>query len=390
MPDRSEGSVLGSGPEEMLPERGDPFAFEEQPPRDLTPEELAELYPSGSERSREAEGAEVQPPAGGREDRGMSAVGPQMPDDLFGEVESAAEVAEPSLPDMPVPTFEPEPPREASRFSTAAALPSPSVQPPASPAPPELDSEEALVNLFVSDDQLRDLWAWADTLRGRVYQEIDNLNLARRLLDQIEQSRNQLMASRDNFEEAERILGEVEFRIHHAGRVREWSRSIGTRLLLYELVWALAIVVGMLYLPSGVTRFVQQNLPNLSEQTALDTNTAVFTLLWGGLGGVVGALVALRTHVARDQDFDRQWSIWYVTNPMMGVVMGAFVFLIVRAGLFALLPNSETQIQSIWLVYAFAWLAGFQQNVAFDLVERVVKVFALSRDSERDDPDRGG
>ncbi len=389
MPDQSEGSVIGRGPEEMLPERGDPFAFEEEPPRDLTPEELAELYPAGSERSREAEGADVEPPAESREDHGMGAVGPPMPDDLFGEAETAAEIAAPVLPEMPVPTFEPEAAPAESRFSTAAALPSPSATPPELPEAPELDSDEALIKLFVSDDHLRELWTWADSLRGRVYQEIDNLNLARRLLDQIELARNQLMASRDNFEEAERTLGEVEFRIHHAGRVREWSRSLGTRLLLYELAWALAIVVGMLYLPNGVTRFVQLNFPALTEQTAFDTHTAVFTLLWGGLGGVVGALVALRTHVARDQDFDRQWSIWYVTNPMMGVVMGAFVFLIVRAGLFALLPNSETQIQSTWLVYAFAWLAGFQQNVAFDLVERVVKVFALSRDTGRDDPENG-
>ena len=360
MPEPNEASVIGRGREEMVPERGDPFAYDELDPRDLTPEDLARLY-AEEEEPVSAEGVEpgyIGPP----EDHGLGAVGPPLPEDLEPEPEAEAEAARPV------------------RFSTAMPLPSPVADLEPEPESPDLAADEALVGMLVPDARLRSLWERADVLRSRVYEEVENLQLATRLLDKIERARNMLMAGRENFEEAERILAEVEYRIHHARRVREWSRTLGVRLLLYEVAWALLIVAGMVFLPVLVPRV----FPAASADSLQDIHVALITMLWGGLGGVVGALVALRTHVARDQDFDRQWSIWYLTNPLMGIVLGAFIFLIVRAGLFALLPSSGGEIQSTWLVYALGWLAGFQQNVAYDLVERVVRIFEVE---DREEPE---
>ncbi len=364
MPDPNEASVVGRGREAMVPERGDPFAGDEMDPRDLTPEDLARLY-AGEEAApaREEKPGFIGPP----EDHGLGAVGPPLPEDL----EAGAAEGEPGA--------EAEAAR-ALRFSTAMPLPSPVAGLEPEPESPGLAADEALLGMLVPDARLRSLWDRADVLRSRVYEEVENLQLATRLLEKIERARNMLMAGRENFEEAERILAEVEYRVHHARRVREWSRTLGVRLLLYEVAWALIIVAGMVFLPVLVPRV----FPAASADSLQDIHVALITMLWGGLGGVVGALVALRTHVARDQDFDRQWSIWYLTNPLMGIVLGAFIFLIVRAGLFALLPSSGGEIQSTWLVYALGWLAGFQQNVAYDLVERVVRIFEVE---DREEPE---
>ncbi len=396
MPESTEGSVQGRGQEEMMPERGDPFELEEGIPQDLSPEELAGLYPAGHDRGGkdEDDSAEMNDEEGAHEpdsaargaelpeDHGLGAVGPPLAEDLFAEAEEGplADSREIALPVGEAPSARGEP-----RFSTLTDLaPSPiaGVEPP--PATETLPPDQDMVGLLVPEERVGGLWRRADDLRDRIYGNIDNLHLARQLLDQVERARNQLMSGRENYEEAERALSEVEYRIHHAGRVREWSRTIGTRLLLYELAWALAIVLGMMYLPNAVSGFVASSSTLGGTSNLLDASIGVTTMLWGGLGGVVGALVALRKHVARDQDFDRQWSIWYITNPLMGVVLGAFVFLLVRAGLFALLPGSEAQIQSTWLIYAFAWLAGFQQNVAYGLVERVVRIFDVERSTVPD------
>ncbi len=388
MPDSSEGSVRGRGPKEMLPERGNPFAFDEGEPRDLTAEELAELYPVGSERAvgdpsladdyqvgPEDRGAEsvrtgVMSPA---EDHGLGAIGPPLPEDFFGGGEERTQTG---MPEIPMPGAEETEEDRGPFISTRAIpMPSPIADMSGGPTSEKLAAAEDLANLLVPEARLRNLWLRADDLRDRVYRSIDSLHLARQLLDQIEQGRNQLMAGRENYEEAERVLNEVEYRLHHAGRVREWSRTVGNRLLIYEILCAVAIVAGMIFLPSAVSTFVEANFSTVAPEGLVDASTAITTMLWGGLGGVVGALMALRTHIAREQDFDQQWSIWYVTNPIMGIVLGAFVFLVVRAGLLALLPGSEAQIQSTWLLYALAWLAGFQQNVAYKLVERLVSIF---------------
>ncbi|HKZ54007.1 MAG TPA: hypothetical protein VJ123_00890 [Anaerolineales bacterium] len=377
MTDVNEGSVEGRGKSEMVPERGDPFAFEGDP-RDLTAEELAALLPSGLERRQEPAHDAAQP---------QGALAPEFPamgteeDHGLGAVEAGAVEESPAReqPWRPAATERRAPiaagRSSAPRYSTVGRSTLGSADA-AVTGRSEVVGEfsEEMVQLLVSDERLRQVWDRADFLRSRVYDEINNLPLARQLLDRIERARNQLMAGRENFEEAERVLNEAEYRIHLAARVTEWSASIGKRLLVYELAWVLVIALGMLYLPR-LAQDVAQSAFAAGESVLSDLSVILNTMLWGGLGGVVNALVGLRTHVARDQDFDRQWAMWYVTNPIMGIVLGAFVFLIVRGGLLAILPNSGGEIQSTWLVYAFGWIAGFQQNVAYDLVERVVKIF---------------
>lgn len=398
MQEDREGSVVGRGKEEMVPERGDPFDYDEMPPRDLTPEELAELYPAGAERKESADASAVETPVPANDevtvegaiaaveveaepglegpplDHGLGAVGEPLPEDMLAEEEVAApmEVDE-------IPAAEGKQPRFTT-LGRAGAGPFEGMVPgePSVPAISEgLAADGELVSLLVSDDRLRALWNRVDLLRQRVYQEIDNLMLARQLLNQLERARNQLMASRGNFEEAERALSEVEYRVYHAGRVRAWSATIGVRLLYYEILWVLLIIAGMLFLPQLMEGYIPQAFPSEAAVILSDVKTAISTMMWGGLGGVVAALMGLRLHVAQEQDFDRQWSIWYITNPIMGIVLGAFVFLIVRASLFALLPSSEAQIQSTWLIYALGWLAGFQQNVVYDLVGRLVKILEV-------------
>ena len=40
-------------------------------------------------------------------------------------------------------------------------------------------------------------------------------------------------------------------------------------------------------------------------------------MIWGGLRGEVGALHALWRHVARDEGFDKQFTLWYITSPIL-------------------------------------------------------------------------
>ena len=65
--------------------------------------------------------------------------------------------------------------------------------------------------------------------------------------------------------------------------------------------------------------------------------------------------------------------------PIMGVILGAFIYLVVQGGLLSMTAEASIQdITSPFIIYLFAFIVGYQQNVAWGLVRRVVQVFQLS------------
>ncbi len=238
-----------------------------------------------------------------------------------------------------------------------------------------------MVKQLVPLQTVRELWDRVDDLHESVKKEISSLPLARQLLDQLQAARNYLMAGPEYYEEAERLLNEVDYRVALAQRVQEWSYTLGVRLLLYELAWVVLLAAGMFILPWLVSR-VGPSLgyvpgPSNGAQSTDWLVVALKSVIWGGLGGVTGALYALWRHVAREQDFDKQYTMWYITNPIMGLALGAFVYLVIQAGLFSLTAGAQQNISSAAMVFVLAWITGFQQNVAYDMVRRILQLFRI-------------
>jgi hypothetical protein len=211
------------------------------------------------------------------------------------------------------------------------------------------------------------VWRWADSLRGRIYKEIDNLKLARRMLDELDGARNHLLGDNPDVEGAERLLGQVEYQLHLSRRVRRWSTTLGPRLLMVVLGWLLILFIGMLVIPGLVSGAMGGSISSVSPQTL---RTAALTALWGGVGGALSALLGLRRHMLQYQDFDRQWSLWYLVSPLVGILFGGLVFLVLRVGLSTLAPSTGGDFESAWLAYALGGLAGLQQNFLYNLIGR--------------------
>ncbi|HEY57307.1 MAG TPA: hypothetical protein G4O04_01985 [Anaerolineae bacterium] len=367
-----EGAGREMVPEEMLEEvpaakEPTPAAEKEALPSALTPEEVV-AHVGGVEGEAFPEGP---PPA--EEDKGMGAMEPLLPPEVLGETAG---------PQAEVPLPPPEAMRGAPVF-TSAALEAPGPVGPSQPPPlgePVPPSPE-MVKQLVPLQRVQELWDRVDNLHQSVKKEISSLPLARRLLDDLQAARNYLMAGLEYYEEAERLLNEVDYRVALARRVREWSYTIGVRLLFYELAWVVVLAVGMFFLPWVIYR-VGPSLgysPNAmaGPQSVLWLVVALKSVIWGGLGGVTGALYALWRHVAREQDFDKQYTMWYITNPIMGLALGAFVYLVIQAGLFSLTASAQQNITSAAMVFVLAWVTGFQQNVAYDMVRRILQLFRI-------------
>jgi hypothetical protein len=214
-------------------------------------------------------------------------------------------------------------------------------------------------------------------LELRIGREIDNPHLRKLLQNQLNVAGDQNIRNREQFDEAERVINEVENRINLAERVRAWSASVRMRIILLEIAFAVFIIIGLIFLPDALTSVAPSILPAQASGILSSLDLLVNSMLWGGLGGVFSALIGLQTHKILEEDVDRNWAVWYIATPFMGFVMGAFLFLIVRAALLLIFPSTGAQITSGWIIYLVSGLVGFQQNFAYEIVERIIK--ALDR-----------
>jgi len=243
--------------------------------------------------------------------------------------------------------------------------------------PADKPEKKKLIKFFIRENQMKDLWRRASVAKDNVDAHINNPSTASQLLDRIKSARNELMAGEENYEIAERHINEVEYRIAFVQRVKDWSSRLGMGLFVYETVWGIVLLVFM-FLVLGPAAFISS-----AEAGTAELSQEVIFLLgsmtWGGLGGVIGAWLSLIKHISKDQDFDRLHTLWYINSPVMGIGVGAVIYLILRAGLLSLSGPAQ-EITSPLIIYLLAWLAGYQQNVFTSLVKRMLKVFEIDED----------
>lgn len=391
----SDNPLEGTGGE-MLPDKGLPFDdigddYEtitdvldeiDAPPDDLfagddvndfLEESISTLAGVSSEPSLEAE-----------RDRGLSAVDPILSDAEF-PMDAGLPNSEISIPTensargMPIYS-------EAALLDPSAAAAMYDAKFRASSS--SLDADRALLDLFVTRPRLEALWLRIDQAQKDISEKIPNLNIARGLMDQLERARNEIMAARDNYEETERSIGEVELRIAITKR-SEKNLPIAFGLFFYELLLGGFLAYCLVWFPPLVRDVALANFgtdallafPTLATDMVLGTSA----LIWGGIGGVIGAIYYLGKHVSHDVDFNKQFSLWYLASPLLGMLLGAFVYLVMQGGLVAMtIDNSSgtTQVSFPLPIYVLSFIVGFQQNVAYDLIRRILSVFRLGLEEE--------
>ena len=383
-----ESPVEGKG-EEMLPERGIPFDdddptagmisdFEEDDltadaePRDLTPEELADLLGE----SPPGEMGEIPAaPAASEPDSGMHAEQPILSAEDFAAEPALAAGVELPLPGQASTTGAPLY-AEAAFEDIGPTAGIPETEPPDTTR--NLDSEEEMLDFFITKKALRALWSRIETAQAGIPRQVPNLDIARGLMDQLERARNELMGGRENYEEAERSVGEVELQIAVIERARVENKN-AIYLFVYQLYWLVFVICAWIWLVPLLRDVV---LNSLSPDT-IDLFPTLGSDLIGVVGGVAGAFFALVRHVSAKLDFSKSYSMWYITNPLMGMIWGGFVFMVMRAGMLSLTAGSgdAAEITSAWALYLLAFIVGFQQNVANDIIRRILKIFQLGDES---------
>jgi hypothetical protein len=438
MSNQDEGSLQGQGSSVMLPSRGNPFPVEAQgtegteglsggepgalpDPHDLSPDDLAAMFPSSQDEREAPVGdataspsigasamtaeSEAQPSSMADASASMSA------EDLAAQFPTSAEArgadmgaasAEPPpgarmMPD--VPTIAPGMNIPSTTVVGGQALPgmrafgggglqiSENVGISAEAYQPgqALPGQGDLVKLLVPDSLLTNLWLEIDTLKDDV-SSLRGISRAgaREILARLTAARNYLLNDRANFEEADREASEARYLLERIKR-SGWSQQ-SRAILAYLLGFLVVIVLGAM-----ITNRLAETIGPLLKGPLFGApfDQVWSTMLWGGIGGLTGSMYGLWVHVARDQDYDPQYAMWYYTNPLLGLIFGLFVYIVMRATVLPVLSGGQDLQTPLYIIYIFAWAVGFQQNLALSLANSVLKKLIPEEEKGQPAPSAG-
>lgn len=285
-----------------------------------------------------------------------------------------------------------EPPIRVTDAEILSAMPDPRIVP---PGPGKEGDDTPLPAVVIrTEDQKSGVIKRLDTVRDTEWQKafhakIDLLykqiseefttppDVAQKMLDMLREARQLMIDSPEEYGNAEFRVMQVAAMMQRRRQSRRQARFLGPWIFFYLTFWLLVFTAGLVF-NNQVTEFVRIWGRITPEQLA-NVSPIVNTMLWGGIGGVVGGMYALWYHVADRQDFDKHYSMWYYVQPLMGLVLGAITFLILAGGFLIVQvniadPNASTGARLI--PYLVAVLAGFKQDFVYDQLERVVSIFA--------------
>ncbi len=237
----------------------------------------------------------------------------------------------------------------------------------------ETKPDPELLRTLIPDERLSSLWQEIDALQREI---VENVGGDRTLTDTHQQellrASNLLLEGRHNYDKARAIVYRIRGDLARERKVEEWTARYGKGLIAYYGVWGVVLVALAILGPQ-----IAQLGTRLGISAALVDGYAA--ALWGAFGGLVGAIWVLLNRRTR-RDFDPSQLTWYIFNPVLGLVMGVIAYVIFYAGIVssaALAPGAESALNdSPFALYIFCFLAGNQQQVVLDLLNRFRKVVA--------------
>jgi hypothetical protein len=249
--------------------------------------------------------------------------------------------------------------------------PAPMVRP--RPMPP------AVIN---AGDYASSLPATDSAVRAQLTEEIDDLYrktvdtvsenkaLAERCQSTLKKARALLQTTSADTADVEALLERVRATLARADRSVLASRRYGPPLAGYSVLWVVVLLLLLVFDREAAGWLGRQaGRPGLSSLIDLAPYWAC--MMWGGMGAAAGALYGLYRHFAQ-RDFDSEHKIGYLVQPVLGVVVGALVYVTAGALFFAIGEGQSYTASPITAVHPLALLsalAGFELRHAYRLLD---------------------
>ncbi|MBN1991422.1 MAG: hypothetical protein JW953_01875 [Anaerolineae bacterium] len=184
----------------------------------------------------------------------------------------------------------------------------------------------------------------------------------------LSQAQDIILEDPRQYDEALYRVAIVRTMIARKRNLRRWSYTWGSFVFFYAVVWLVAFIAGFL-LDAQLQNFITETNAQVDAVRA-----AWFSALAGGIGGVIGILYSLYWHVAMKQDFDRQYVMYYLVQPVMGFVLGSVIYFIIEAGFLVFGGQGLVGTRMVVaLQVLLGWIAGFRQRFVFEMIDKIVQ-----------------
>jgi hypothetical protein len=225
---------------------------------------------------------------------------------------------------------------------------------------------------YVGLKQRQALWQEISEMYRQVPEVLSTDELHDEALTLLQKAQDILMEKPRQFDVAQYCVSQVRTILIRRKNTTRWTNTYGWATFLYEVLWIVALSAAILFAPVVVNWIegILGTLPSFIVVADLWNTSA-----WGAVGGVAGALYSLYWHAAHEKDFDKQYIMWYIVQPVFGVIIGAAIYIFFGAGLINIIGESGTGVTTPLdlFPYAVAWLAGFRQRFILELVDRFVQ-----------------
>lgn len=248
----------------------------------------------------------------------------------------------------------------------------------------DIPTNVALRNMLVTPKRITELWEEIDEVYDMVVNDVrGHFETTEAAIADLQKAKMLLMSSEDNYDNAQQLLMHVKARLRLEQKVRSWTRTRGTWLAIYLIAWLFLITL-LSFMTNRVSAVMDLFVPSWMVSMYLPA-------LFGGMGGVIGALWVLIKHAAQKRDFDPIHTTWYVTNPFMGLALGVIAYLVVWGGGNVLTsvasPGATTFTEagetSIAL-YLICLIVGFNQNLLWRLLDKFIKSITPADDEDNE------
>jgi len=171
-------------------------------------------------------------------------------------------------------------------------------------------------------------------------------------------------------------MGMLEQLRKRAGKVG-WSASALGVITFAELLLLLAALVPVM----GAGAPLDSGKPaHLSYLWWAGTATkpmvfVIVSLIGGALGGALHAMASLTAHVAGG-DFGRTWTMWYLTNPVVGAALATIFLFVLQAGLGG---QAAPTTGGLYGIAAVATLSGLFSRHALNKLKDIFDVAFASK-----------
>jgi hypothetical protein len=219
----------------------------------------------------------------------------------------------------------------------------------------------------------RAVWTMTVELYQQVAEILGGDDHQPRALQLLSEAQQALLETPRQLDIALQRVGQVQSLVAWRRNVNRWASSYGWGILAYETAWIGLMGWGVV----AATTVVNAILKVVGSAQGLEPALGLWgTTLWGGLGGALGALYSLYRHVAKTRDFDKRYTMWYVVQPVIGLLLGALVYLLVGSGFqTGQGANQDGAVSTFSLFsYAVACIAGYGQRTILEAIDQAIQM----------------